>query len=362
MLTKEIATAIVRETSLRIDRNVNIMDINGVIIATMEPSRMDTIHEGAVEVLRSGRTLKIFQNESERWDGSQPGLNLPIIFREKIIGVIGITGNPEMMGDIGELVKMTTELMISQAFLATQLEWEQRMKEIIIEQLLDNNPQFHEIERGLSRLDFQLNAPFMTAIIQVSDKEIQKQPLIQKIEDSIGEKHVIAGFINLNQLLIALSDLNEEDAISKLESVYTLLKRQNWKFRMVYSLPFHELEQFHQSYLDCDLALRISDPKRDFVSFGQLEVKALVHQLDLDMARRFSHRVLKHFDASKAETLEFFFKSDLNIQKAADTLYLHRNTLIYRLNKITEETGYNPRKFDDALILQIALWIKGTAK
>ncbi|QGS69315.1 hypothetical protein CV093_16415 [Oceanobacillus sp. 143] len=65
LLTKEIATAIVRETSLRIDRNVNIMDINGVIIATMEPSRMDTIHEGAVEVLRSGRTLKIFQNESE---------------------------------------------------------------------------------------------------------------------------------------------------------------------------------------------------------------------------------------------------------------------------------------------------------
>ncbi|RDW20012.1 hypothetical protein CWR48_06805 [Oceanobacillus arenosus] len=358
MLTKEIATAIVRETSLRINRNVNIMDINGIIIATMEPSRMNTIHEGAVEVLRSGKTLEIFQSESERWDGSQPGLNLPIIFREKIIGVIGITGNPEMMGDIGELVKMTTELMINQVFLATQLEWQQRTQEIIIEQLLENNPYSHEVERGLSRLHFQLDPPFMTAIIQISDGEIQKQSLIQKIEALIGESYVIAGFINFNQLILAFSGLNEVNTIGKLNSVYALLKKQNWKFRMVYSLPFEELEKFQQSYYDCELALKISDSNMDFISFGHVEVKALVHQLDADIAKRFSGRVLKSFNANQAETLESFFANDLNIQKAADALFLHRNTLIYRLHKIMEETGYDPRKFSDALILQIAMWIR----
>ena len=97
--------------------------------------------------------------------------------------------------------------------------------------------------------------------------------------------------------------------------------------------------------------------EKDFVSFEQIEAKALIYQLDQGLADRFSHRILKNFDDNKAKTLESFFQHDLNIQKTADNLYVHRNTLIYRLNKITEETGYDPRSFKDALILQVALWI-----
>ena len=84
---------------------------------------------------------------------------------------------------------------------------------------------------------------------------------------------------------------------------------------------------------------------------------SLIYRVDKKVTERFSQRVLKNFDSNKARTLECFFANNLNIQQTANDLFLHRNTLIYRLNKIIDETGYDPKKFKDALILQVALWI-----
>lgn len=58
------------------------------------------------------------------------------------------------------------------------------------------------------------------------------------------------------------------------------------------------------------------------------------------------------------QTLDLYFSHDLNISETARTLYLHRNTLLYRLDRINELTGYNPRVFKDAVLLYLALWLK----
>ncbi|MBP2077047.1 CdaR family transcriptional regulator [Oceanobacillus polygoni] len=357
MITKEIANAIVRETSLRLDRNVNIMDTKGTIIATKDEKRLHTVHEGAVEVLKSGRALTIYSHQDEAWGGAQPGINLPIVFQEKIIGVIGITGNPNEMGDIAELVKMATELMINQEFIASQLEWKQRTKEMIIEQLLKSSPSYDVLNRGLSMLKLELTPPFTAIVIQIDELKIPKQDFIQRLEKVFGENYVITGFISLNQIFIAVTGLEESELLTSVQSIARLLKKVQVKFRMAYSLMFHELEQLNQAYSDCKLALKISDPKKEIISFAQFEVRALLYQIDKSVGERFSTRILQRMDKTKAETLEAFFANDLNLQKTADALFLHRNTLIYRINKIANETGYDPRRFNDALILQVALWI-----
>ncbi|MDD3641059.1 MAG: helix-turn-helix domain-containing protein, partial [Atribacterota bacterium] len=58
------------------------------------------------------------------------------------------------------------------------------------------------------------------------------------------------------------------------------------------------------------------------------------------------------------ETLQAFFENNLSITKTAKNIYIHRNTLIYRLGKIHKLTGLNPQKFDQALLLYIAFKIK----
>ncbi|WP_449355346.1 CdaR family transcriptional regulator [Virgibacillus natechei] len=358
MLNQKIANSIVEETSIRLHRNVNIMNTEGIIIATRDTSRIGSFHEGALEVLKSGETRTISAKQ-ESLGGTQPGVNLPIVFQEKIIGVIGITGDPAEMGDVGELVKMTTELMIRQEFVVSQMEWKQRTKEMIMEQLMKKEPSFTDIDRGLSLLRVDFKQPFTTMVIQITERSITNQKLIQKLEETIGDENGIVAFINVNRLIIATSGLEEEEIKRKIESVYALLKKQNVAFRIAYSLPFYKLEEFRQAYLDCDITLKISEHEKEVISFAEIEAKALIYQVDDDITERFSYRVLGNLDENKASTLKAFFANDLNIQKAADELYVHRNTFIYRLHKIIEETGYDPRKFQDALILQVALWIWG---
>ncbi len=357
MLTKKIAHEIVKETSLRLQRNVNIMDINGVIIATQDRSRIGLVHEGALEVLKNGKTLIIRSQQDNTWEGAQPGVNLPIVFQEKIIGVIGVTGDPDQMEDIGELVKMTTELMIKQEFIASQMEWKQRMKDMVIEELLKRTPSYSNIDRGLSMLQLDFHPPFMIIILQTEKRSISNQKLIQKLEDAIGSEKGLISFININRVLVTIYGLNESDAAFKVDRIFHTMKKTNIVFKMAYSIPFEQLESFNQSYLDCDLSLKISKDNEELVSFANIEVKSFIYQLHDTLSKRFSERVLINNNKVRSQTLNTFFSNDLHIQKAADKLYVHRNTLIYRLNKIAEETGYDPRKFEDALNLQVALWI-----
>lgn len=357
MLTEKIANEIVKETSMRIGRNVNIMNVDGVIIATQDKARIGTFHEGAKEVLKSGETLFIDALQDAEWKGAQPGVNLPIVFQDEIIGVIGITGNPKEMEDIGALVKMTTELMIRQEYMASQLEWRQHTKVMVIEELLKQAPSISRIDRGLGLLDFHLNAPYMIIIIQIKERSLANQVLIERIEEVFGSSQVIAGFIHVNQVFIVSSGLIEETIHKKIEMVYHQLKRLHFIFKIAHSLPFYKMEEFNQAYKECELTLKISDPDQEIISFAQIEAKALINQVDNNIAEKLANRVLKNIDVTNATTLEAFFDNDLNIQKTADHLYIHRNTMIYRLNKLTKTTGYDPKKFKDAITLQIALWI-----
>jgi carbohydrate diacid regulator len=357
MLTREIANSIVKETALKLKRNINIMNNQGVIMASCDHTRIDDIHEGALEVLKNGETLKITEVERTKWRGAQPGVNLPIVFQDKIVGVLGITGNPDDLADLGEIVKMTTELMIKQEYIYSQLEWKQRTKDMIIEELLKISPNFDNIERGLNLLNSNLTPPFITLVIQMSERTVPNQTLISRLENIIGKDHGILGFINI---LIGFSGITHKELSRVAEEIVRNFNRFNLNFRIGISTEFDSLEKFSQSYLDCDLALTISNPKEVIIYYADIESKALIFQLNKEVAERFSKRVLHETLIKYKDTLDCFFNNDFNIQQTAEELFIHRNTLIYRLNKIVEDTGYNPRHFRDSVTLQLAMW--GTEK
>jgi carbohydrate diacid regulator len=356
MLSREIAQTIVNETSSNINRNINIMDKKGRIIASGDPSRIDDIHEGALEVLKNSEALIIASDQKEVWRGAHPGINLPIVFQDETVGVIGISGNPEEIWELCGVVKMITELMIKQKFIASQLEWQQRTKEMIIEELLKNAPSYSTIERGLNLIGIKLQPPFMTLVIQMADRTITNQTLTQKIEEMLGENNGIVGFININRMFIAFSGFTQSEADNKLNKIYKELKKRKLKFRLAFSTPFQSIEKFSQSYIDCDLALKISNESEDYIPFAELETKALIYKIDRAWVERFTTRIMNKTLYKYADTLETFFKNNQNIQQTAEDLFIHRNTLIYRLSKIEKETGYDPKRFKDALTLQLALW------
>ncbi len=128
-------------------------------------------------------------------------------------------------------------------------------------------------------------------------------------------------------------------------------------FRMGVSNPFPSLDGFCQSYEDCELAFEISDPHQEIVLFEDVEPQAILYQISDHVAGRFAGRIFNKTLSKYTDTLTSLFKNNLNIQQTSDDMFIHRNTLVYRINKIKQDTGYDPREFKDALTLQMAIWI-----
>jgi carbohydrate diacid regulator len=117
LLNKQLAQEIVDRTMGIIGKNINIMDNRGVIIGSGDEKRIDDIHEGAIIVIKQGTGFEITDEEARSLHGVRPGINLPISFDGKILGVIGITGSPDEIRSFGELVRMAAELSLQQAVL-----------------------------------------------------------------------------------------------------------------------------------------------------------------------------------------------------------------------------------------------------
>lgn len=357
MLTAKMARQMVRETMNRLNRNINIMDHTGTIIASGDLSRVGEIHEGAADVIRSGQLLMITRDNQHLYKGARPGINLPIVFQEKMIGVIGITGEPEEIREFGELVKMITEMMINQSFLASQIEWKQRMKEMVFEELIGREPNVESAEQRLNLLKIKLRAPYQVSLIELRELPMQAQELIQKVEELLNEMQLLVGFRSVNRLFILTSGLEEQAVRRKLEEIQGFLRQREIGFKIGLGSQVMETSKIAASHEEAKLALLLGDPGRGLISYLDVETKALINRIDPQVKQKFVNRVFAGTPHTSIETLEAFFACNLNIGEAAKQLFIHRNTLIYRLGKIKERTGYDPQVFHDAVSLQLAVWM-----
>lgn len=124
-INKVLAQEIANKVMKVIPYNVNIMDEVGLIIGSGEEERINTYHQGAISAIDHGTIINIYDSEG----GTKPGVNIPIHFKNKIIGVIGISGDPDIVGPFAELVRVTAELLINQEFLYKERRIKEQMKE-----------------------------------------------------------------------------------------------------------------------------------------------------------------------------------------------------------------------------------------
>lgn len=135
--------------------------------------------------------------------------------------------------------------------------------------------------------------------------------------------------------------------------------------RVAYGTIVDELKDVSKSYKEACMALdvgRIFYVERDVLAYNELGIGRLIHQLPISLCTMFlqevfNGRAIEQFDEETLATVNSFFENDLNISETARKLYVHRNTLVYRLEKIQKITGLDVRKFDDALTFKIAMMV-----
>ena len=101
---------------------------------------------------------------------------------------------------------------------------------------------------------------------------------------------------------------------------------------------------------------------KQVIAYSVLGIGRLIYQLPLPLCRMFIGEIFgdkspDDFDEETLTTIDKFFENSLNVSETSRQLYIHRNTLVYRLDKIQKSTGLDLRKFDDAITFKIAMMV-----
>lgn len=149
-------------------------------------------------------------------------------------------------------------------------------------------------------------------------------------------------------------------------AVDTMLSELMIKVRVGYSTPKETLDELPDANREASLALRVSgifQEQREVAAYSRLGIARLIYELPKDLCELFLHEVFgnelpdQDIDEEMQVTIRKFFENNLNISETARQLYLHRNTLVYRLERFEKLIGLDIRRFDDAMTFQIAMMV-----
>ena len=135
--------------------------------------------------------------------------------------------------------------------------------------------------------------------------------------------------------------------------------------RVSFGTIVNEIQQVSQSYKEAMMAMNVGKifySQKRIHSYRSLGIGRLIYQLPVNLCEMFMNEVFTRqrpdeFDEETLTTINCFFENNLNVSETARNLYVHRNTLVYRLEKLQKSTGLDIRSFEDALTFKIALMV-----
>ncbi|QPB43271.1 PucR family transcriptional regulator [Rodentibacter haemolyticus] len=355
-----LAKKIVQRTMKIIHCSVNVMDHDGVIIASGNAKRLGQRHTGAVIALRENKVVEVDEVLAEKWNfEAQPGINLPIQYLGKNLGVVGISGEPLLVKQYAELVRMTAELIVEQHALLERESWHRRYKEEFILQLLRGNLNWKDMEQQAQFFSFDLNKSRVVILIKLLQPNPDSvQHLINYLEQPEFEQEV--AMLSLNQVVV----LKSFQISTALLQMKTLLPpdyvKQDYKIAVGAALNAPLSEQLPLSFESAQSTLAYGlkhHPRKNVYFFDEYRLPVLLTGLSGSWQ---GGELLKPIAPLFAEenislykTLQQYFLSNCDLHLAAEKLFIHPNTLRYRLSKIEQLTGLSFNKIDHTLSLYL---------
>ena len=170
--------------------------------------------------------------------------------------------------------------------------------------------------------------------------------------------------------IVLIKSLRKEDTEEEIQqTAKTIVDMLNAEamltVKVAYGTVVGELKDVSKSYKEAKMALdvgKIFYIEKNVIGYEKLGIGRLIYQLPVSLCRMFMNEIFgdnlpDKLDEETQITIHKFFENSLNVSETARQLYIHRNTLVYRIEKLEKETGLDIRNFDDALTFKIALMV-----
>jgi len=242
-------------------------------------------------------------------------------------------------------------------------------KDNFIKNLLLDNLLLVDIYNRAKKLHIDTEAKRVIFIIETSHEK--DSVALDNVRNLLGGKS--RDFVTAvnEKNIIVVKELADKDGSRELEKMAKEMmeilraESEDDKIHIAYGTVVNDIKEVSKSYKEAKLALdvgKIFFDEKDIVAYSTLGIGRLIYQLPIPLCKMFIKEIFEgkspdEFDEETLTTINKFFENSLNVSETSRQLYIHRNTLVYRLDKLQKSTGLDLRVFEDAITFKIALMV-----
>ena len=241
-------------------------------------------------------------------------------------------------------------------------------KDNFIKNLLLDNLLLVDIYNRAKKLHIETNVKRVVFLIETkNEKDVNALETIKGL--FAGKKKDFITQVDEKNIILVKEVAENEDYDDMEKTARVILDMLNSEamslVHVSYGTMVNEIKDVSRSYKEAKMALdvgRIFYSDRNVIAYSSLGIGRLIYQLPMPLCKMFIKEIFgakspDDFDDETIATINKFFENSLNVSETSRQLYIHRNTLVYRLDKLQKSTGLDLRVFDDAITFKIALMV-----
>ena len=347
----KLAQDFVEATSLLVgQRTINIMDQKGIIIASTEKHRIGDFHQGASEVLATGKPVRIKKEDLPRYPGTKEGYNMPIFLNDEIIGVVGIFGCEEEVQSIANLLRV----YVTQSFSQLQMTQKQNLEAELRNQLLrlllfGGKSQKEMITKLCGMLDLQLKFPVRIILLYERAAERNMKHLLdyhQFIQNLIWKNVLdrrcdVFGIQNADYVILLGESGELLETRKRLDKLLQEIEREAVWDAAVSSLC-RNMEEVSEGMKEVSVLRNRRGGMIQNLEEHTCRMQYLMGRFTVQDGARTVVRMLRRLEDQHGEkqaeqllqTAQVYYEYGGSVAKAAEKLNLHKNTLLYRMKQL----------------------------
>ena len=241
-------------------------------------------------------------------------------------------------------------------------------KDNFIKNLLLDNLLLVDIYNRAKKLHIDIEARRLVFIVETDPEK--NSGSLESIRNLFGPKS--GDFITAvdEKNIIIVKEVAEGEDYAQMNNVAAAMldavgRDDEGKTHVAYGTIVRELKEVSRSYKEAKMAMdvgKIFSDESDIYAYSSLGIGRLIYQLPIPLCKMFIREIFgdkspDDFDEETLTTINKFFENSLNVSETSRQLYIHRNTLVYRLDKLQKSTGLDLRVFEDAITFKIALMV-----
>lgn len=351
-MSNRLFQGIIHQMKDAIDRTIGVIDETSVVIACSELGKIGEVNENVnsetlsstVPFVVNGDTYKSFGNSA------------------KAEYAVFVSGNDDYAQRYVQLLAIS--LSNIKQYYDEKYDRSNFIKSVILDNILPG-----DIYLKARELHFNSEVTRVCLLIKITSKtDVSSYDIIQNLFPDKSKDFVI----NINETEIALvkeikPNIDSKDLEKLASSIVDTLSSEFYTHCVVgIGTTVTGIKDLAKSFKEAQVALEVGkvfDTERTIISYDNLGIARLVYQLPTTLCEMFLREVFKKgsiesLDQETLFTIQKFFENNLNVSETSRKLFVHRNTLVYRLEKIKKLTGLDLREFDDAIVFKVALMVK----